>query len=86
MAASFSITLTCKNCGRGSITITNAYEGAGALASALENNRFARCTICGYPVKAKLASITAHHSGNIGSHTGLTHTITNGSISSATAG
>lgn len=83
MAASYSLTLTCKNCGRGSITITNALESTGAAASAVRNNRFARCTICGYPIKAKAASLVVQHSGNVGSNSTITHTVTNGSISSA---
>jgi len=81
-AASFSLTLTCKNCGRGSITITNAYEATGGLASGVRNNRFARCTICGYPVKAKTASLVLTHTGNVGSNTTITHTVANGTITS----
>ena len=82
-AASFSLTLTCKNCGRGSIVITNAYEGSGALADATKYNRYPRCTICGYPIKAKAATLVLTHTGNVASNTTITHTVTNGSISSA---
>lgn len=84
MAASFSLVFNCRNCGRGTITLTNTYEAAGGLADAAKRNRGARCTICGQPLMGETASLTLIHSGNVGSHTGIVQTVTNGTISSAT--
>ena len=83
MAASFSLTFNCRNCGRGTITLTNASESAGGYADATKKRKAARCTICGQPLMGEAASLVLVHSGNVGSNTTITHTVANGAITSA---
>jgi len=82
MAASYTVKMKCRICNTEN-TITNALEVSGGDNDTLEFNRALKCARCGNPFNFYLSSIAAVHSGAVGSNTTITHTITNGSISSA---
>ena len=84
MAKDVSTTWTCKICG-GEITVTDNTEQAGAVYDAVRKNRPWQCGNCGNAGHFKLTIVAATHSGNMGSTTTLTNTITHGSSSTAAA-
>lgn len=74
MAASFTVTVRCINCGKGSVTITNTTQAA--LGSWGNKPDVQKCPHCGQPLPVAFTSIALAHSGNVGSNTTITHTIT----------
>lgn len=89
MAASFSVTMRCLNCGHGSgsVTITNVNQAAWGdwnRAGGKVKDRANRCPHCGHIFKVAFSSIALTHSENVGANATVTHTITEpGSIASA---
>lgn len=83
MAAGYSVTMTCKNCGGSTGAITGTTEASGAKHDALKQNRNIKCPNCGNECLFKFAIVAVTHSGNVGSNTTITNTITNGSSSTA---
>jgi hypothetical protein len=79
MAASYSLTLQCRICGT-KITITNTTDAA--VGNTKEN--VYNCGNCGVALPFMPTSLALVHSGNVGSNTTITHTVTiPGSIASA---
>lgn len=82
-AATCTLVMTCQICGTAN-TYTAAKEAASGENDALKLNKFKKCLRCGNPFKFKLSSVALKHTAGVGaSNSTLTHTITNGSISSA---
>ncbi len=81
MAASYTLELTCSICDA-TIDITNTTEAA--LGDTKETKY--QCPNCGQIFAWNFTSIAVVHTGNVGSNTTVTQTITiPGSISSATS-
>jgi len=79
MAASNSVTLTCRKCAR-TVTVTNTTEGTAGNSKEIAY----KCPECGNPMGFWISKIIAVHSANVGSNTTITHTMaTPGTISTA---
>lgn len=76
MAASFSITMRCLNCGHGEgkVTITNAIQATNGTWGRKPD--IIKCPHCNASLPVAFSSIAVAHSGSVGSNTTITHTIT----------
>jgi hypothetical protein len=84
MAAGFTVVLQCLNCGHGAgaLTLTNVTQATkGTWGRKPDINK---CPYCGANLPVALKSIAAVHSGNVGSNTTITLTMTEpGTVGSA---
>jgi hypothetical protein len=79
MAASYTISMSCRICGT-LLSVTNVKD----VAAGNTKEEVYKCAKCGVPMPFLMKSIAVVHSGSVGSNTTITHTVTiPGSIASA---